>query len=135
MIEYHSDIQRLTPDHLFGFFADWPNPPSPDVHLRLLAGSSHFVVAQPRGSGRVVGYITALSDGVLSAYIPHLEVLSDQRGQGIGSQLVRAMLDRLGEIYMIDLMCDEDVQPFYERLGLKRSLGMSRRRYGSQAGL
>ena len=135
MIEYHSDLTRVSPEHLCGFFQGWPNPPSAETHYRLLAESSHFVVAQPQDSTSVVGYITALSDGVLSAYIPHLEVLSDHRGQGIGSQLVRSLLDRLGEMYMVDLMCDEDVQPFYERLGLRRSVGMSLRNYSLQAGV
>jgi len=135
MIEYHSDITRVAPEHLCGFFEGWPNPPSPETHYCLLAESSHFVVAQPRDSSNVVGYITALSDGILSAYIPHLEVLPAQRGQGIGSQLVRSLLDRLGEMYMVDLVCDEDVQPFYEKLGLRRSVGMSLRNYSSQAGL
>jgi len=54
MIEYHSDIQRITPDHLCGFFEDWPNPPSPDLHLRLLAESSHFVVAACNAPARKV---------------------------------------------------------------------------------
>ena len=40
------------------------------------------------------------------------------QGQGIGSELVRRMLDTLKAIYMIDLICDPDVQPFYERLGM-----------------
>ena len=39
-------------------------------------------------SGQVVGFITAISDGVLSAYIPLLEVLPGWRSQGIGGELV-----------------------------------------------
>jgi len=69
---------------------------------------------------RVVGFVTAISDGVLSAYVPLLEVLPDHQGRGIGSELVRRLLDRLGDLYMIDVVCDENVVPFYERLGLRR---------------
>ena len=83
----------------------------------------------------MAGYITALSDGVLSSYIPHLEVLPAHRRQGIGSQLVRELLDQLDGIYMVDLMCDPDVQPFYQALGLQPSSGMIRRNYGAQDGL
>ena len=130
----HSDLSRVSPSDLQGFFDGWPNPPSPEAHHRLLASSSHFVVAQEVGSTQVVGYITALSDGVLSAYIPHLEVLESHRGRGLGSALVQSMLELLGDIYMIDLMCDADIQPFYEKLGLTRSVGMIRRNYSSQSG-
>ena len=45
------------------------------------------------------------------------------------------MLELLGDIYMIGLMCDVDIQPFYQKLGLTRSVGMIRRNYSSQSGL
>ena len=44
------------------------------------------------------------------------------------------MLDTLQSIYMIDLICDPDVQPFYERLGLQRYSGMIQRNYERQSG-
>ena len=134
MIEYHGDLARVSADDLKGFFAGWPHPPPSETHRQLLDGSSHFVVAVPEGSTQVVGYITAISDGVLSAYISQLEVLAEHRGRGIGSALVRAMLERLEGLYMIDLICDVDVQPFYERLGLTRWSGMILRNYAAQSG-
>jgi predicted N-acetyltransferase YhbS len=82
-----------------------------------------------------VGYITAISDGVLSAYIPLLEVLPGWRGQGIGSVLVRRMLEALKHLYMIDLLCDEDVQPFYALHGMKSATGMCLRDYDRQTGV
>ena len=83
----------------------------------------------------VVGFITAISDGVLSAYIPFLEVLPEHKGHGIGSELVRHMLDRLGNLYMTDLLCDDDVTPFYEQIGgMTRAGGFSVRNYEAQAG-
>jgi ribosomal protein S18 acetylase RimI-like enzyme len=117
-----------------GFWVGWPNPPSPDTHLRLLRGSDHVVLALDEATQQVVGFITAISDGVLCAYIPLLEVLPDYQGQGIGSQLVRRMLARLGDLYMVDLLCDPDVQPFYERHGLQRATGMLARNYARQSG-
>src|SRR4051812_15100168 len=119
MITYSDSLTNITAEHLRGvFFVGWGNPPSPETHLRVLQGSAHVVLA--RDGEQVVGYITALSDGVLAAYIPHLEVLPAYQGQGIGSELLRRMLDVLKHIYMIDLICDPDVQPFYKRLGMRR---------------
>ncbi len=129
MITYHSDLTRVQPDDLQGFFEGWPNPPSPEAHRRLLAGSSHFIVAVPADQSRVIGYIAAISDGVMSAYISQLEVLREHRGRGIGSVLVRAMLDLLRDMYMVDLVCDSDLQPFYEAVGMKRWSAMVLRNY------
>jgi ribosomal protein S18 acetylase RimI-like enzyme len=83
-----------------------------------LRGSSHVVLACD--GRRVVGFVTAISDGVLSAYIPLLEVVPEYQHRGIGRELTRRLLAQLDGLYMIDLSCDEDVVPFYERLGLER---------------
>ncbi len=107
----------------------WGNPPSPETHLRILQGSYRFVLAIDDETGNVVSFISAISDGVLAAFIPNLEVLPAYKGNGIDSELVRRMLDSLKHLYSIDLICDEDVQPFYERLGMWRYSGMVYRNY------
>ena len=132
MISYHTDLQRVTPDGLEGFFVGWPNPPSPDTHLRILQGSSHVVLAWEEN--RLVGFVTAISDGVLSAYVPLLEVLPTYQGRGVGWELMRRVLEELNGLYMVDLLCDEALQPFYEKLGMVRSQGMMVRRYARQSG-
>ena len=43
------------------------------------------------------------------------------------------MLARFGDLYAVDLVCDDDVAPLYERLGLTRVTGMALRRYDLQA--
>ncbi|HOD66346.1 MAG TPA: GNAT family N-acetyltransferase [candidate division Zixibacteria bacterium] len=134
VIEYVDSAAGLAPDRLTGFFAGWPNPPSPEMHRRILRRSDCVVLAIDPSAGRVVGFINALTDRVLSAYIPLLEVLPEYRGQGIGSELVRRLLKRLSGLYMIDLMCDPSVQPSYERLGFVRAAGMSRRDFSAQGG-
>jgi len=42
-------------------------------------------------------------------------VLPGYRGHGIGTELMRHVLSRIGRRYMIDLTCDEDLVPFYDR--------------------
>ena len=134
MISYHDHIEDISPAQLAGFFVGWPNPPSPATHLRILVGSYAVLLARDDATGAVVGFITAISDGVSCAYIPHLEVLPAYQGRGIGSELVRRMLERLRQIYMIDLICDADVQPFYARLGMQPYTGMILRNYDRQSG-
>jgi len=108
----------LTEDALEGgFFEGWPNPPSPAVHLAHLRGAEVAIVAVDTGTDAVVGFVTAVGDGVLAAFIPLLEVLPAYRGRGIGAELVRRVLARLSSRYSIDLVCDPDLVPYYERLG------------------
>jgi len=117
-----------------GFFVDWPNPPSPETHLRLVQGSSHIVLGIDERTADVVGFVTAISDGVLSAYIPLLEVLPEHQHQGIGQELTRRMIATLRSLYMVDLLCEPELQPFYEQLGMRRASGMLIRNYNRQNG-
>lgn len=134
MITYTTSVQDLTASQLTGFFVGWPKPPSPETHLRVLRNSDHIVLAKDEGSGQVVGFITAITDHVLFAYIPLLEVLPEYQGKGIGQELVRRMLKGLDGIYSIDLLCDEEVQPFYDRTGMFRAVGMTVKNFAMQSG-
>lgn len=134
MITYTHSISDICPDQLTGFFVGWPNPPTPDRLLAIFKGSSQVVLAIDTNSNRVVGFANAISDGVLSAYIPLLEVLPEYQKKGIGSELVRRILEMLEEYYMVDVVCDENLCPFYERFGLKPLLAMSRRNFEKQSG-
>ena len=134
MIHYQQTLAGITAEKLHGFFEGWPNPPSTETHLKILAGSSHVALALDEESGNVVGFITAISDGISAAYIPFLEVLPAYRNRGIGRDLVRDMLAQLDAFYMIDLTCDAELIPFYELLGMKESPAMSIRNYARQAG-
>lgn len=134
MIKYKDNLKGVTTGRLKGFFVGWPNPPAPAAHLRLLRGSAFKVLAVDGRTGRVVGFITAITDGVLAAYIPFLEVLPEYQGRGIGRALVRRMLAKLRKAYMVDLLCDQDLQPFYKSLKMFPATGMMHRNYRSQSG-
>jgi GNAT superfamily N-acetyltransferase len=130
MVTYTDTTAAITTAELSGFFSHWHERPSPETLLQILKGSDYVVLAVE--DGQVLGYITAISDGVSCAYIPHLEVRESRRGEGIGSELVRRMLDQLQHLYMIDLICDYELQPFYERQGFHPYSGMIIRNYERQ---
>jgi ribosomal protein S18 acetylase RimI-like enzyme len=128
VITYTNTADAITADRLHGFFVDWPVAPSPERHLELLRGSHAMELALDGDA--VVGFVTAISDGVMSAFIPLLEVRPEYRHQGIGTELVRRLLAQLDEFYMVDLCCDADLEPFYRALGfqtLDRGMGVRRR--------
>ncbi|RAS71030.1 acetyltransferase (GNAT) family protein [Lentzea atacamensis] len=122
MISYTSDVSDLAEDDLTGFFAGWPKSPSPAQHLAVLRGSYRVVIARSQGS--VAGFVNMISDGVLTAFIPWLEVRPEFRGRGIGTELMRRILAGTEHLYSVDLVCDESLKPYYERLGMTALTGM-----------
>ena len=134
MIRYLNTADGIRPDQLEGFFEGWPSPPTPETHVAIMSGSYRVVLALDEDSDAVVGFITAVSDGVLAAYIPLLEILPSYRRRGIGRELVARMQQELGELYMVDLVCDEAMESFYASLGMKPAHAMTVRRYHKQSG-
>lgn len=133
MIKYITSPEGLTADQVRGFFVGWPNPPSPETFLKILGNAAHVVLAVDDESNRVVGFINAISDGMLCAYIPLLEVLPEYQKRGIGAELVRRMIDQLSHLYMVDLACDPDLVPFYQRFGMHEGVAMYRRNFSRQS--
>jgi hypothetical protein len=68
VIEYVTSLDDITSSQLNGFFVGWPNPPGNETFLKLLKGSYKIVIALE--NEKIIGFISAISDGVLSAYIP-----------------------------------------------------------------
>ena len=124
MIKYIDSVKNINPEMLEGFFEGWKKPHSKENLLRILENSDHIVLAIDTDKNRVVGFITALSDLVQSAFIPLIEVLPDYRKQQIGTNLISRMLEKLKGIPAIDITCDPELQKFYSRFGMKPSAGM-----------
>ena len=114
---------------LDGFFIGWAAPLSPQKHYDVLKNSAFFIAAVDADTDLVVGFITAVSDYVYSAFIPLLEVLPEYQGRGIGSELMERMLSILSDMQSVDLMCDEELQGYYERFGMHKAKGMMQRFY------
>lgn len=132
-LTYQTTADELTEDQLTGdFFEGWLDPPSPATLLRILQSSDHVVIAVR--DGKVTGFVTAISDGVLSAFITLLEVLPEDQDKGIGHSLINQILDDIGQIYMVDLVCDANLSRFYAELGFATTTGMTRRDYAVQSG-
>lgn len=91
MITYSNEAGTVcAEDVIDGLFAGWPHPPTAQQLIDVMDNSYARVWAF--SDGRVIGYVNALSDGILTAFIPWLEVHPDYQGQGIGSELLRRIL-------------------------------------------
>ncbi|MFD4676416.1 GNAT family N-acetyltransferase [Lentzea sp. NPDC058450] len=125
MISYTTDVSGLTEADLAGFFVGWPVAPSPAQHLAVLRGSYRVVIA--RSGAEVAGFVHLISDGVLTGFVPWLEVRPAFQGRGIGTELMRRIVAEAAHLYSVDLTCDEELRPYYERLGMTALTGMGLR--------
>ena len=68
---------------------------------------------------QLVGYIDSVSNGVTDAYIQDLIIRPDHQGKGIGTDLMKKMIGCLKEkqIYMISVVFEERLKPFYDKFG------------------
>lgn len=124
-ITYTDNLDAIKAEGLKGFFKGWPNPPDTTRHLEILRSS--FKVWLALDGKKPVGFINAISDGILHAYIPLMEVLPAYQDQGIGTELLLRMVNSLEGIYAIDIVCDEQVAGFYKRQGFFKLAGMAKR--------
>ncbi len=128
-IIYSNNKEAVNDLELGVFFEDWPKKPKNEMLKKSILGATHCVLAIDKSRSRLIGYITAVSDGVLSAYIPFLEVEPEYRNKGIGVTLTRKMITQLSDLYMIDLVCDKELADFYSQAEFKSWHAMIRRNY------
>ena len=70
---------------------------------------------------RLVGLVRAVGDGNSIVFIQDLLVLPTYQRQGIGTGLMRRILEKYKDVYQIELLTDntEKSRSFYESLGMK----------------
>ena len=133
-IEYIKSAETITHTQLVGFFVDWPNHPTSQRHFEILKASHGVELAIDTSTNQVVGFITVISDGILSAFIPLLEVLPEYQGRGIGNTLLDRIIARYENLYILDVCCDEDIAEFYIARGFLKTAGLVKRNYEHQSG-
>ena len=126
MIYYDFDRSVKEAD-LEGLLSHWDFKPPPGTLLKMLQGSSIAIVVREASSPRVCGYVAALTDRSVCAYISALEVRPEYRKRGIGTVLLNRVTERL-DVYGTYLSCAAAMIPFYEAVGFKPVAGMSKRR-------
>jgi len=127
MITYSSSIDHLDRLDLTGFLAHWDFEPPAGTLFEMLSHSNEVILAREVESSVLCGYITALSDGVACAYISALEVRPKYRRRGIGSSLLRQMVERL-DVFGVYLSCAPQMAPFYQAAGFTSVTSMGKRK-------
>ncbi|MBA3014967.1 MAG: GNAT family N-acetyltransferase [Proteobacteria bacterium] len=97
----------------------WPEAEVEDYQrLTRLVKQSHCFAAAIV-DGELIGMGRAISDGVSDAYVQDVTVDLFWRGQGIGSRIVRRIVERLKQdgLGWIGLIAERGSSPFYEQFG------------------
>ncbi|MCH8975238.1 MAG: GNAT family N-acetyltransferase [Thaumarchaeota archaeon] len=97
--------------------------------LKKIRSNQNHVIMVADLDGQIVGSITLLIEpkfihqGGLVGHIEDVVVRSELQGKGIGEQLVNAALEYAKNhgCYKTILDCDDNVKPFYEKIGFKRN--------------
>ena len=97
--------------------------------LKKIRSNQNHVIMVADLDGQIVGSITLLIEpkfihqGGLVGHIEDVVVRSELQGKGIGEQLVNATLEYAKNhgCYKTILDCDDNVKPFYEKIGFKRN--------------
>ena len=121
MIEYKIN-GRIIPDEVDTFFQNWKSPPSTETRSKLLTGSDLVITA--RENGKLVGFLTAISDGAMHAFITLVEVLESHQRKGIGRHLIELAISNFKGYYDIVLITDPDKGEFYKKLDFREIYGM-----------
>jgi len=98
------------------------------IFEKISSNSNHFVYVAIL-DGRVVGSTTMLiepkfiHDGGNVAHIEDVVVSKDYQGKGIGEMLMQSLLNlaKDNNCYKTILDCSDEVKPFYEKIGFKRT--------------
>lgn len=99
----------------------WPGTEAEDYQrLTRLVNQSHCFVAASV-DGELIGMGRAISDGVSDAYVQDVTVAQAWRGRGIGSRIVRRIVEQLQHdgLGWIGLIAERGSSPFYEQFGFK----------------
>jgi GNAT superfamily N-acetyltransferase len=92
---------------------------SPDDLMRALCASWYMLSAYD--GERLVGFGRLVSDGVLHAVVDELMVLPEYRGQGIGGDILRRLVEICQEagVRDIQLFCAKGKREYYEKRGFR----------------
>jgi len=108
-VRYTDSLEGVTADMLAGLHVGWPKPPSPATHLKSLRNMNAVMLAIDDETGRVVGFVSGMTDETLILFIWDIEVRPEYQGKGIGSELLRRLLDTCGDLYQVNLHTDTNL--------------------------
>jgi len=97
----------------------WSAAGKPQLLLKGLLASHLLITAWDEE--KLVGLGNTLSDGFLVVYYSHMLVLPDYQGRGIGTELMRRLMERYRGFHQHLLVADGRAIEFYRKCGFQRA--------------
>ena len=118
----YKEDRELPPDQLLALYRanQWSSAEKGEL-LRSALLASHTLITAWSDDGRLVGLGNALSDGFLVVYYPHLLVLPEFQGQGVGREIVRRLKEKYAGFHQQLLVADARAIGFYKKCGFARA--------------
>ena len=113
----YSDTHEFTENDLGGLFlsVNWESGKHPD---KLRTAMTYYGSVFSAWDGdRLVGLVSAMDDGIMTAYIQYVLVDPQYQGHGIGRRLLNMVKDRYSDFMRIVLVAYNDRVTFYENCG------------------
>ncbi len=113
----YSSSHELSPDSLERLFLSvgWESGKYPEkLSLSMKNYKSVFTAWDGK---KLIGLVSAMDDGVLTAYVHYLLVDPDYQKHGIGRKLMEMVKERYVDYKKICLIAESDAIKFYETCG------------------
>ena len=98
---------------------EWSSANKPNELYNALLNSETLITAWE--GEKLVGLGNAISDGFLTVYYPHLLVLPEYQGKGIGKLIMDKMQEKYNHFHMQMLTADGRSVDFYKKNGFERA--------------
>ncbi|MBR1757114.1 MAG: GNAT family N-acetyltransferase [Lachnospiraceae bacterium] len=91
------------------------------IDILQQAYASSLCVLGAYDSGQLVGILRAVGDGQTIVFIQDIIVLPEYQRQGIGTKLLKTVMDKYKDVYQMELLTDntEKTKAFYRSLGFR----------------
>lgn len=103
----------------------WTNYTARPAMLRAAYEASLYTLAA-YDNDQLVGIVRCVGDGASIVFVQDLLVLPDYQRRGIGTLLLRSVMERYADVYQMELLTDDTPKTvaFYESLGFRRDSDM-----------
>ena len=120
--EFDDDPERIDRDVVWRFMSEqayWGGWRDREIVNRQIDVSWRVVGGYHRGTGDMVAFARAVSDGISLAYLADVFVLPEHRGHGLGVALVDTMVERSAGPHFRWMLHTGDAHGLYAKFGFK----------------
>lgn len=100
---------------LYALVGWWPERDDEQIGRALEAGPA----AGAWDGLKLVGFARAVTDSAFRAYVEDVVVDPGYQHTGVGTLVLRRLLDSLGDVDLVSLFCKAQLVPFYEAFGFR----------------